>query len=94
MEYRDSYSNKLLNCSTTSTSCKLQSRSDLVVFCLLFSSVYAGGGAGATYEIHPATIDSREEFETVANALKPGDELYTRLDKGAFISKVEKILKE
>jgi len=75
MEYRDSYSNKLLNCSTTSTSCKLQSRSVLAVFCVLFSLIYAGSGAGATYEIYPATVDSREEFEAVANSLKPGDEL-------------------
>jgi len=31
--------------------------------------------SGATYEIYPATADSREEFENVANSLKPGDEL-------------------
>jgi hypothetical protein len=29
----------------------------------------------ATYEIHPATVDSGEEFENTANSLKPGDEL-------------------
>ena len=75
MEYRDSYSNKLLNCSTISTSCKLQSRTVLVVFCLLFSLICAGVGLGATYEVYPATAGSREEFETVANTLEPGDEL-------------------
>jgi len=30
---------------------------------------------GATYEIYPATVDSQEEFERMANSLKPGDEL-------------------
>ncbi len=30
---------------------------------------------GATYEIGPSTADSREEFESLANGLKPGDEL-------------------
>jgi len=30
---------------------------------------------GATYEIYPATVDSQEEFERLANSLKPGDEL-------------------
>jgi hypothetical protein len=30
---------------------------------------------GAVFEIYPATVDSHEEFETVANSLKPGDEL-------------------
>jgi hypothetical protein len=29
----------------------------------------------ATFEIHPATVDSSEEFENVSNSLKPGDEL-------------------
>ncbi len=41
------------------------------LFTLLFSSVCSG----ATYEIHPATVDSEEEFEKIANSLKPGDEL-------------------
>jgi AraC-like DNA-binding protein len=31
--------------------------------------------AGGYYEIHPGTADSEEEFERLANALKPGDEL-------------------
>jgi beta-glucanase (GH16 family) len=30
---------------------------------------------GATHEIYPATVDSQEEFERMANSLKPGDEL-------------------
>lgn len=30
---------------------------------------------GAVYEIYPATVESQEEFETVANSLKPGDEM-------------------
>ncbi|MHC4463593.1 MAG: right-handed parallel beta-helix repeat-containing protein [Planctomycetota bacterium] len=30
---------------------------------------------GAAYEIYPATVDSQEEFERIANSLKPGDEL-------------------
>jgi hypothetical protein len=34
--------------------------------------------SGVTHEIHPATVDSREEFETIANSLKPGDELILR----------------
>ncbi|MCK4293352.1 MAG: right-handed parallel beta-helix repeat-containing protein [Planctomycetes bacterium] len=29
----------------------------------------------ATYEIYPASVDSQEEFERLANSLKPGDEL-------------------
>ncbi len=32
-------------------------------------------GFAATYEIQPATVDSSEEFENIANSLKPGDEL-------------------
>ena len=31
--------------------------------------------AGATHEIYPATVDSQEEFERIANSLEPGDEL-------------------
>jgi len=29
----------------------------------------------ATFEIHPATVESNEELENIANSLKPGDEL-------------------
>ena len=46
-----------------------------IVFCLLCLWVYTGSGAGATYTIRPATVDSQEDFETIANFLKPGDEL-------------------
>jgi beta-glucanase (GH16 family) len=31
--------------------------------------------SGTIYEIYPATSDAQEEFENVANSLKPGDEL-------------------
>jgi len=31
--------------------------------------------SGATFEIYPATVDSQEEFESLANSLGPGDEL-------------------
>jgi hypothetical protein len=33
-------------------------------------------GFAATFEIHPATVNSTEEFENIANSLKPGDELF------------------
>jgi hypothetical protein len=39
---------------------------------LLISS---SGSWGATYKIHPDIAGSQEEFETIANSLKPGDEL-------------------
>lgn len=32
-------------------------------------------GSETTHEIYPATVDSQEEFENIANSLKPGDEL-------------------
>jgi hypothetical protein len=35
----------------------------------------SGISFGATYKIHPAVADTQEEFETIANSLKPGDEL-------------------
>ena len=54
---------------------KTQSKTFIIAVYLLCILVYSDSGAGATYEIHPATVDSREEFETVVNALKPGDEL-------------------
>ena len=40
-------------------------------------AVLAGQPAcfAATFEIHPAIVDSSEEFENIANSLKPGDEL-------------------
>jgi len=41
------------------------------------SVILAGGSVclAAVFEIHPATVDSSEEFENIANSLKPGDEL-------------------
>lgn len=50
----------------------------LITACVwVLLGLHGGGPAcrGATYEIHPSTADSQEEFETLANALKPGDEL-------------------
>ncbi len=35
----------------------------------------AGTATAAVFEIHPATVNSQEEFETLANKLEPGDEL-------------------
>jgi hypothetical protein len=35
----------------------------------------AGPMSARTYEIHPATVEAEEEFEKLANALRPGDEL-------------------
>ena len=48
----------------------------------MYFLIYTSSGTGVTYEIHPATVDSQEEFETVANALQPGDELI--LHSGAY----------
>jgi len=47
----------------------------------------------AVFEIHPATVDSSEEFEKIANSLKPGDELilhggiYSQNGRRAVIAK-------
>jgi hypothetical protein len=51
-----------------------------IVFCfLLIASITTGfvqeNCLGAVFEIFPATVDSQEEFETIANSLQPGDEL-------------------
>ena len=43
----------------------------VVVLCISCASICPA----ATFEIHPATVEQDEEFERVANALKPGDEL-------------------
>jgi len=47
----------------------------LVISALL--AAWAGGSVclAATFEIHPATVDTSEEFENIANSLKPGHEL-------------------
>ncbi len=53
----------------------------LVTGCVLtLLSLYAGVLSGptcqgATYEVYPSTADAQEEFETLANGLKPGDVL-------------------
>jgi len=54
---------------------KLRSRTTHVFICFLLMLLCGSDSSGATYEIHPATVDCREEFENVANSLKPGDEL-------------------
>ena len=53
----------------------LRCRTMHVFVCFWFMLFCAGDSSGATYEIYPATVDSQEEFENVANSLKPGDEL-------------------
>ncbi len=46
-----------------------------------------------TYQIYPATVDSQEEFEKIANSLKPGDELvlhggvYSQSDRRAVTAR-------
>ncbi|MHC4437896.1 MAG: hypothetical protein ACYS3S_11090, partial [Planctomycetota bacterium] len=46
-----------------------------VVACLLLLPLCSGIVYGATYKIHPANTGSQEEFENIANSLRPGDEL-------------------
>jgi hypothetical protein len=47
-----------------------------VIILGLYARVLSGPTCqGATYEIGPSTVDSQEEFESLANSLKPGDEL-------------------
>ena len=50
-------------------------RTKSVVACLLLLLFCSGISLGVTYKIYPAIADSQEEFETIANSLKPGDEL-------------------
>lgn len=64
-----------LSLSMTWAADKPRSRTIHVVVCLLFTLLFSSDSSGATYEIYPATVDSQEEFENVANSLKPGDEL-------------------
>jgi len=45
------------------------------LLCLFLCLICNGISSGVTHEIYPATVDSTEEFETVANSLEPGDEL-------------------
>jgi len=46
-----------------------------VVVCLLLVMSCSGIASGLTHVINPATVDSQEEFERIANSLKAGDEL-------------------
>jgi hypothetical protein len=46
----------------------------VIVFLLLFV-LYSGISSGAMCKIHPAIAETQEEFETIANSLRPGDEL-------------------
>lgn len=45
------------------------------ILCLLLSCAVLDLAAARTYEVYPATVETVEEFETLANALRPGDEL-------------------
>lgn len=54
---------------------KSRSRTAFVIAALLFTLFFSNSGLSMRHEIHPATVDSLEEFETLANSLKPGDEL-------------------
>jgi hypothetical protein len=46
-----------------------------VVVSLLLPVLCSSISFGATYKIHPAIAETQEEFETIANSLKPADEL-------------------
>ena len=46
-----------------------------VVMFLLLIGLSSSISTGATYKIHPTIAGAQEEFETIANSLKPGDEL-------------------
>lgn len=43
--------------------------------CMLFMLVCSNAGSAVTHVIHPAVVGANEEFERIANSLKPGDEL-------------------
>ena len=50
-------------------------RTKSLVVCLLLLPLCSSISLGVTYKIHPSITDSQEEFETIANSLKPGDKL-------------------
>ncbi|MBL7188603.1 MAG: right-handed parallel beta-helix repeat-containing protein [Phycisphaerae bacterium] len=54
------------------------SRVESVVACLLLVPICGGVTSGVTHKINPATVDSREEFEAIANSLGAGEELILR----------------
>ena len=76
-----SISNALPSVTTLKT-IQLRVSQILIILYLLVGFLSECNCYGATYKIHPATVDSEEEFETVANSLKPGDELI--LNKGIY----------
>lgn len=45
---------------------------------LIFLVISARHSSARTHEIHPATVDTEEEFENLANQLQPGGELVLR----------------
>ena len=47
----------------------------LLLVAFLVNGFFHESCLGDVFEIFPATVDSQEEFETVANSLKPGHEL-------------------
>jgi len=59
----------------------MEKKSIRKIFLFVLLVVFLGNGfvhescLGAVFEIYPATVEPQEEFETVANSLKPGDEL-------------------
>jgi Right handed beta helix region len=59
----------------TSPSKRRRGRRAFAIVSFLFTLLLGSNGLSVTYEIHPATVDSEEQFETLANSLKPGDEL-------------------
>ncbi|NIP26433.1 MAG: hypothetical protein GWO38_22065 [Phycisphaerae bacterium] len=46
---------------------------NILVICVLLVDISVS--LAATFEIHPEAVNSNEEFENIANSLKPGDEL-------------------
>jgi hypothetical protein len=68
------------------------SRVKSVVVTLLLM-LCSGVSSGVTYKIHPAIAETQEEFEAIANSLKPGDELilyggtYSQSARRAVIAK-------
>ena len=54
---------------------KLEFRSALAILGIVAALAGKSVCLAATFEIHPATVNSNEEFENIANSLKPGDEL-------------------
>jgi len=53
----------------------IRSVSKYFCVCMLIVLISSGVSYSVTHVIHPATVGSNEEFERIANSLKPGDEL-------------------